>query len=163
MMLVPSSLMQSMSAFVGQNIGAGKEQRARKAMYTGMGIGVIIGAVIFVVTFFFGDIPSKLFTSNPVFIARSAEYLKGLSPEAILTCLVFSYIGFFNGQGNTLPVMLQGISASFLVRVPLSYLFSLKEGATLVDIGIAVPLASVYGIIFFTICYVVQMKKRKVS
>lgn len=162
-MLVPSSLMQSMSAFVGQNIGAGKEQRARKAMYTGMGIGVIIGAVIFVVTFFFGDIPSKLFTSNPVFIARSAEYLKGLSPEAILTCLVFSYIGFFNGQGNTLPVMLQGISASFLVRVPLSYLFSLKEGATLVDIGIAVPLASVYGIIFFTICYVIQMKKRKAS
>lgn len=31
-MLVPSSLMQSMSAFVGQNVGAGKESRARKAI-----------------------------------------------------------------------------------------------------------------------------------
>lgn len=58
-------------------------------------------------------------------------------------------------------VMLQGISASFLVRVPLSYLFSLKEGANLFDIGLAVPAASVYGIIFFTVCYLRFWQKRK--
>ena len=33
-MLIPSALMQSMSAFVAQNVGAGKEERARKAMLT---------------------------------------------------------------------------------------------------------------------------------
>lgn len=160
-MLIPSSLMQSMSAFVAQNVGAGKEARSRRAMYTGMGIGAVIGIVIFSFSFFRGDIPSMLFTSNQQYIARSAEYLKGFSPEAVLTCFVFSYIGFFNGHGKTMPVMLQGISASFLVRVPLSYLFSLKEGATLMDIGIAVPLASVYGIVFFTICYLVYLKNYK--
>ena len=42
-MLIPSSLMQSMSAFVAQNVGAGKEDRARKAMQIGMGLGVCIG------------------------------------------------------------------------------------------------------------------------
>ena len=57
--------------------------------------------------------------------------------------------------------MIQGISASFLVRVPLSYLFSLKKGATLVDIGIAVPLASVYGIVFFSICYILFLRRQK--
>lgn len=160
-MLIPSSLMQSMSAFVAQNVGAGKEARSRRAMYTGMGIGAVIGIVIFSFAFFRGDIPSMLFTSNQQYIARSAEYLKGFSPEAILTCFVFSYIGFFNGHGKTMPVMLQGISASFLVRVPFSYLFSLKEGATLMDIGMAVPLASVYGILFFTICYFVYLKNCK--
>lgn len=160
-MLVPSSLMQSMSAFVGQNVGAGKEMRSRKAMFTGMGIGAAIGVVIFIISFFYGSVPSSLFSSNPDFIAKSAEYLKGFSPEAILTCFVFSYIGFFNGHGKTLPVMLQGISASFLVRVPLSYLFSLKENASLVDIGIAVPLASVYGIIFFTIFYIAHIRACK--
>lgn len=55
--------------------------------------------------------------------------------------------------------MIQGITASFLCRVPLSYLFSLKEGADLVDIGIAVPLTSVYGIVFFTICYIISRRK----
>ena len=81
--------------------------------------------------------------------------------EAILTCLVFRYIGYFNGHGKTIPVMVQGISASFLVRVPLSYLFSIQKGATLTTIGYAVPLASVYGIIFFTICYLVFLRKMK--
>ena len=158
-MLIPSSLMQSMSAFVAQNVGAGQEKRSRKAMYTGMILGGCIGVLITALAFFAGNIPSALFTSNPVFIQRSAEYLRGFSPEAILTCIVFSYIGYFNGHSQPIPVMAQGISASFLVRVPLSYIFSLKEGANLVDIGIAVPLASVYGIIFFTICYVLYSRK----
>ncbi|MDO5292365.1 MAG: MATE family efflux transporter [bacterium] len=163
-MLIPSSLMQSMYAFVAQNVGAGQELRSRKAMHTGMVIGGGLGILIFSMAFFFGNVPSRLFTSDASYIARSAEYLKGFSPEAILTCIVFSYIGYFNGHGKTLPVMLQGISASFLVRVPLSYLFSLKDGANLTDIGVAVPLASVYGIVFFTIWYLVYTRKgEKVS
>lgn len=163
-MLIPSSLMQSMSAFVAQNVGAGKEERTRKAMYTGMGLGVFVGIFIFAMTFFRGDIPASLFTSNELFVLRAAEYLKGYSFEAILTCIVFSYIGYFNGHGFSLPVMLQGISASFLVRVPLSYLFSLKEDASLFTIGLAVPLASVYGIVFFTafyVWYIRRMEKRR--
>lgn len=160
-MLIPSSLMQSMSAFVAQNVGAGKEDRAKRAMRTGMAIGVVIGVFISLLSYFRGDIPSAVFTSNPDFIAKSAEYLRGFSPEAILTCIVFSYIGYFNGHGKSMPVMIQGISASFLVRVPLSYLFSIQPGASLVTIGWAVPLASVYGIVFFTICYVIYQKKLK--
>ena len=36
-MLIPSALMQSMASFVSQNVGAGKEDRAKKAMFTGIG------------------------------------------------------------------------------------------------------------------------------
>ena len=78
-MLIPSSLMQSMSAFVAQNVGAGKEDRARKAMRTGMLLGVTIGIFVSALSFFRGDIPSALFTGNQAFIARSAEYLKGFA------------------------------------------------------------------------------------
>ena len=159
-MLIPSALMQSMSAFVPQNVGAGKEERARKAMLTGMGLGASVGVIIFLISFFRGDIPASVFTTNEAYIIRAAEYLKGFSFEAILTCLVFSYIGYFNGHGMSLPVMVQGITASFLVRVPLSYLFSLKEGASLFDIGLAVPAASLYGILFFTICYIWYVRKK---
>lgn len=158
-MLIPSSLMQSMSAFVAQNVGAGKESRAKKAMFTGMGLGAGIGVFIFAVAFFRGDVPALVFTSNEAYVLRAAEYLKGFSFEAILTCIVFSYIGYFNGHSMSMPVMVQGITASFLVRVPLSYLFSLKEGASLFDIGLAVPIASLYGILFFTICYVCHTRK----
>lgn len=162
-MLIPSSLMQSMSAFVGQNVGAGREDRARKAMFAGMGLGAFIGIFISILTFFRGDIPAALFTQDASYILRAAEYLKGFAPEAVLTCVVFSYIGFFNGHGNSLPVMLQGITASFLVRVPLSWWFSRQPDANLFDIGLAVPGASVYGIIFFTICYIWHIKKHPIN
>lgn len=159
-MLIPSALMQSMSAFVGQNVGAGLEKRARKTMFTGMGIGAAIGVAVFAVSFLWGEVPSALFSSNPEYIAQSAQYLKGFSPEAVLTCIVFSFMGFFNGHGKTLPVMIQGITASFLVRVPLSYLFSVLPDASLFRIGLAVPLASVYGIVFFSICYLYHIRKK---
>ncbi len=162
-LLIPSALMQSMSAFVGQNVGAGREDRARKAMFTGMGLGAFIGIFICILTFFRGDIPAALFTQESAYITRAAEYLKGFAPEAILTCMVFSYIGFFNGHGKSLPVMFQGITASFLVRVPLSWLFSRRPDANLFDIGLAVPAASVYGIIFFTVCYILHVKKYPIS
>lgn len=162
-MLIPSALMQSMSAFVAQNVGAGKEERAKKAMVTGMLIGAGIGVFIFAVSFFGGEIPAALFTSDPAYIARAAEYLRGFSPEAVLTCLVFSYIGYFNGHGKTMPVMVQGITSSFLVRVPLSYLFSIQPGANLVTIGAAVPITSVYGILFFTVCFGAFQKKMRMG
>ena len=162
-MLIPSALMQSMSAFVAQNVGAGKEERAKKAMVTGMLIGAGIGVFIFAVSFFGGEIPAALFTSDPAYIARAAEYLRGFSPEAVLTCLVFSYIGYFNGHGKTMPVMVQGITSSFLVRVPFSYLFSIQPGANLVTIGAAVPITSVYGILFFTVCFGAFQKKMRMG
>lgn len=158
-MLIPSSLMQSMSSFVGQNVGAGREDRARKAMLTGMGLGAFIGVFVGGLAYFRGDVLASVFTRDASYILRAAEYLKGYAPEAILTCIVFSYIGFFNGHGNSLPVMLQGITASFLVRVPLSWLFSRQSDATLFEIGLAVPAASIYGIIFFTICYIWHIRK----
>ena len=160
-MLIPSSLMQSMSAFVGQNVGAGREDRARKAMFTGMGLGAFIGIFISILTYFRGDITASVFTRETAYILRAAEYLKGFAPEAVLTCVVFSYIGFFNGHGNSWPVMLQGITASFLVRVPLSWLFSHQPDANLQTIGLAVPMASLYGIVFFTICYIRHINKYK--
>ena len=44
-MLVPSSFAQSLSAFVAQNIGAGKPDRARKSMLCGMAVSFLIGIV----------------------------------------------------------------------------------------------------------------------
>lgn len=151
--------MQSMSAFVAQNMGAKQEKRAKNAMLTGMAVGAGIGVLFFALSFFAGEALSSLFSPNPAYIARSAEYLRGFSPECILTCILFSYIGYFSGCKRTVPVMIQGITSSFLIRVPLSWLFCVLSGSSLSAIGLAAPLSSLYGIIFFTISYEVMQKK----
>ena len=90
-MLIPSSLMQSLSSFIAQNVGAGKEDRARRTMHTGMLIGVAVGVVMFLLAYFKGDMLSNIFATNEGVIERSAEYLKGFAPEAIVTSILFSF------------------------------------------------------------------------
>ena len=49
----------------------------------------------------------------------------------------------YNGIGQTKFVMLQGIAGAFGVRVPVSYLMSLRPDTSLFKIGLATPMSSV--------------------
>lgn len=160
-MLIPTSLMQSMASFVSQNVGAGLEKRARKAMVSGMLIGGGVGVFIMAFVFFKGELPSAIFSSDPAVIARSAQYLKGFAPEAVVTAIMFSYIGYYNGHGQTLFVMLQGIAQTFLVRLPMSYFMSIQPDASLTKIGLAAPSASAFGIFINTLFFIYFIRKMK--
>lgn len=158
-LLVPSSLMQSMSSFVAQNVGAKKEKRALHAMIIGMTIGACIGLFIFVFTIFKGDLLASIFTSSEAVIQRAYEYLKGFALESIVTSFLFSYMGYFNGHGKTMFVMVQGLAQSFIIRLPMSYIMSIQPNASLTNIGLAAPTATIFGIILCTI-YFLKMKKK---
>ena len=163
-MLVPGALMQSMASFVAQNVGAGLERRARKAMFTGMLIGGSIGIFIAIFSFYRGDLLAGIFSSDPTVIVRAAEYLRGFAPEAIVTAILFSFVGYYNGHSRTLFVMLQGIAQTFIVRLPMSYIMSIQPGASLTMIGLAAPCATVFGIVInVTYFAVLNREKRKNS
>lgn len=157
-MLVPGALMQSMASFVAQNVGAGKEDRAKKAMATGMLIGCGIGVFIMLLSFFRGDLLAAAFSNDAAVIARAAEYLKGFAPEAVVTAILFSFIGYYNGHSKTLFVMLQGIAQTFIVRLPMSYFMSIQPDASLTMIGLAAPCATVFGIVI-NLLYFVKMSR----
>lgn len=159
-MLVPGALMQSMSAFVAQNVGAGKEQRARRAMAAGMAMGAGIGVFISALAFFRGDLLAVMFTRDAAVVAKAAEYLRGFSIEAVVTSILFSFIGYYNGHSQTLFVMIQGIAQTFLVRLPMSYFMSIRPGAGLMEIGLAAPSATVFGIVLNVGFYLVYTKDK---
>lgn len=145
-MLVPSSIMQCMASFVAQNVGASKEERAKKGMLYGMAVGAGIGVVIAALALFRGDLLASLFSGNAQDIARAFEYLRGFAPEAVLTSVLFSFLGYFNGHSRSTFVMVQSIAQAFLIRLPVSYLMSIQPGVSLTGVGLAVPLSTVFGI-----------------
>ena len=160
-MLIPSALMQSMASFVSQNVGAGKEDRAKKAMFTGMGIGLIVGIIVFASVWFFGDVLTSIFTTDEAVVQKGFEYLKGFAPETILTAILFSMIGYFNGHEKTLWVMIQGLIQTLLVRLPLAYFMSIQPDASLTNIGLAAPVATCFGIILNVIFFIHMIRKMK--
>ena len=160
-MLIPSSIMQSLSSFIAQNVGAGKEDRAKKTMITGMCMGASIGVIMFFLAFFCGEGISHIFATDEGVIVRSAEYLRGFAPEAVVTAILFSFMGYFSGHGKTLFVMTQSMLQTFLVRLPVAYVMASQPDPSLAMIGTAAPLATVFGI-FINVCYYFYCRKKRI-
>lgn len=158
-MLIPSSLMQSMASFVSQNMGAGNPKRAKKAMFTGIGIGLAFGCAMFALVFFRGDLLSSVFTTDAAVIQNSFAYLKGFAPETLATAVLFSMVGFFNGSDKTVWVMVQGLVQTLLVRLPMAYIMSIQPNASLTMIGLAAPTSTVVGIML-NVCFFLALERQ---
>lgn len=146
-MLVPSAFSQAMSAFVAQNIGAGLPDRAKKALkygiLTSLGVAVVIGSF----TFLRGDLLAGIFAKDAEVILQAHEYLKAYAVDTLFTAILFCYIGYYNGCGNTFFVMIQGIVGALCVRVPVVLLMSKLPNTTLFHIGLGTPASSVFQIL----------------
>ena len=154
LMLVPLSCMQAMSAFVAQNIGAGKKERAKKALSYGILISLVLGIVMSYLSFAQGDTMAGIFTQDALVIAATQEYLKAYALECFLTSFVFCFMGFYNGCGKTMFVMIQGLVGAFGVRTPLVLWLSGSEHVTLFKIGLATPTATAMQLVLCLIVFI---------
>lgn len=147
-MLVPGAFMQSLSAFCGQNMGAGKPLRAQKAMVLGMLSSFCVGCVMAWAVFFHGTALAGIFSSQTEVAAAAADYLRAYAIDTLLVSFLFCFIGYFNGCGKTAFVMVQGIVGAFAVRIPVSYLMSRLIPVSLFRVGLATPCSTVVQILF---------------
>ena len=158
-MLISSAFMQSISAFVAQNYGAGKMIRAKKALHYGALVSLAIGVGMFFLSFFHGDLLAGIFSSDSEVILAAADYLKAYAIDCIFTAVFFCYIGFYNGIGMTRFVMIQGILGAFCVRVPFSYFMSIQPNPSLFHIGLATPMSSILQLVLCLGCMVYVNKR----
>ena len=117
------------SAMVGQNLGAGKPDRAAKCAWGS--IGIVVG-VTFVVSIIFVTIPeliASVFSSDPAAVAIAVDYLIILGLSQVFMGIEITLEGAFTGAGDTVPPMVVSIPGS-LARLPLAYLlcFTLDMG-----------------------------------
>ena len=159
-MLIPAAFMQAMAAFVAQNMGANRYDRAKKALLYAIGVSAALAVVMFVVTFFHGDLLSGIFANDTDVIRASADYLKAYAIDCLLTCFLFCLIGFFNGIGMTRFVMIQGIVGAFCVRIPVAFLMSREVPVSMFHMGLATPCATVLQVAMCLTCLYYVNKKR---
>ena len=158
-MLIPSAYSQAMSAFVAQNIGAGKPERANRALWYGIGTSLLAGLAVGYLSFFHGDLLSSIFAKDTAVIAASASYLRAYAIDCLLTSFLFCLIGYFSGRGDTLFVMIQGIIGAFCVRIPVSFLMSRIPDVELFYIALATPCSTLVQIALCLFRYRIQCKR----
>ncbi len=161
LMLLPSAFMQSMSAFVAQNIGAGKPERARRALWCGIASSVAAGVLTAYLTFSHGDLLAGIFARDVSIIMAAWEYLKAYAIDCLLTAFLFCFIGYFNGCGCTTFVMLQGIIGAFCVRLPVAWVISRQETVSLFRIGLSTPASTLVQILLCGIYFLFLLRRQK--
>ena len=132
-------LMGAAAAVAGQNLGAGRPDRADEAVHVAARFG-FMGAAIIGLFFFF--VPRQLLAifgmNDPAVVEIGVELLRVLSFSGLLIAVALTYTGGLQGTGDTKsPLYISIVSQLFL---PLSICFVIRHTGTLdpIDIWMAI-------------------------
>ena len=146
--ILPALAMSSaVSSMAGQNIGAGEIERAKKTMFTGMGIAFAMSVFVFALVQIFPQTIISLFDTNTEVIAVGTEYLRYIALDYIFVPFVFCMNGLAIGAGYTNFALFNACFSSILIRVPFAYLIVNLTNLGFNGIGLATGLASAASII----------------
>ena len=151
MFMPQSAFSSSVAVVVAQNYGAGKMHRAREAVSCAIGVCVALEAMCLGICLLFPDLMPSLFTDDEEVIHLAGLYMKAYSLDGVLTAVSFNLSAMLNGCGKTSFNMAQNLIATFLGRVPATWLFSKLKNTTLFLIGCAAPASTVMSIIMLLI------------
>ncbi|MBU1093552.1 MAG: MATE family efflux transporter [Firmicutes bacterium] len=124
-----------LAAFIGQNIGNLNIPRAKETFKKGMilSVGIMIVGSALVMGFrnFFAEFFIK---DDPIALALTNEYMFYLLVGLPLMAIFQTFIGVFNGTGNTKYTFIITTMRLWILRIPLIYIF--KEFTNLGSSGI---------------------------
>ena len=152
--LVPSSMLSTVSAVAAQNAGAGKHERGRKALWYGISVCVITGAVVFVICQFAAErIVGVFVTDEPEVVRLGGQYLRSYTIDCAVAGIQFCFSGYFSAYGKSLYSFFHNITSIALVRIPGAYLASVLFPATLYPMGLAAPMGSLLSSVICVFLY----------
>lgn len=140
--LVPSSMLQTVSALSAQNIGAGKHDRARLILRYASIMAVIWGIAVCFLMQFRAEPFVRIFSDNTEVIRSGSQYMRGYIWDSILAGIHFSFSGYFCAYGLSGISFIHNSLSIICVRIPLSYFASKYFTDTLFPMGLASPAGS---------------------
>lgn len=158
MVLMPAMGIGSISAtFVGQNIGANNEKRARESVKTAMIMSVAFAVIGCIAMLPIRSVLIGIFLeSNPEALSLSVEYMFFILTGLPLMSMFQVYMGAYQGSGETKFSLIMAVIRLWLMRIPMVYLFKeilLLPNSTIWYTMIFSNFGAAYvGIILYTMC-----------
>ena len=112
----------AMTTYVGQNVGANKQDRVKSAARYGMSIALIIVAVMVALIMIFCDNLMGIFTNTQEVIDLGSTMLRMLGAGYLLCTVMQILQGTMRGAGDTMSPMFISILSTVIIRVPLAYI-----------------------------------------
>lgn len=150
----------ALSTFVGQNLGANKQERVKKGLISTLLMSSVVSILVTAILLLWGKDLMTLFTNDPEVVRIGYEYLTIVSLFYVVFSIMFSLNGVLRGAGDTLVPMFITLFALWIMRIPSAYLLSQKFGET--GIWWAVPIGMLTGTLLSFLYYKTGRYKSKV-
>jgi putative MATE family efflux protein len=134
-------LSNAAATLVGQNLGAGKLDRAEKSVYITAKYNAIFMATVTVLFLFFAEHIIRIYTQDEAIVKHGTQALQIIGSGYIFYGLGMVMTQALNGAGDTKTPTIINFVCFWLIQIPLAYLFA--KGLDLKAAGavLAVPTA----------------------
>ncbi|HEY9286183.1 MAG TPA: MATE family efflux transporter, partial [Pyrinomonadaceae bacterium] len=140
--LLPSWGMSNAAAtLVGQNLGAGKPERAERSVWlTGLANMTFL-AVVTVFTLLFAEQMIGLFTTEPAVVPYGVDCLRYISYGYVFYAWGMVLAQSFNGAGDTWTPTVINIACFWVLEIPLAYALAVWSGMGAQGVFLAITIA----------------------
>jgi len=144
-------VMMAVVSLVGQNVGAGRYDRAEEMTIKAGVMAVVFMSAIGLFFFLFSEQIVSVFNSDPLVVAYGSSMLRILPLSYLLMGLGMAVSGAFMGSGHARPALAITFLRVIVLSVPLAYVLSRSMGVEGIWLGIMISsiIASVIGIAWF--------------
>lgn len=118
-----SSMSQASAAMVGQNLGAKKPDRAKKAVLCSLLCSLSFGVVISILILLFPKQTFGIFTTDDAVKALGVYYISMLAVHIMVSAVTSSFQSMVIGSGNAALNFIIGILDGVVCKIGLSLLF----------------------------------------
>jgi len=138
--LPQQSLGMAVSTFVGQNLGAKNEARAKDGLKVGMCLALGFSFILIVLVMGFAQPISYFFNQNPEIIKYGKYFLWIITPFMLMGCVTFILVAALRGAGNSRVPMLVNLGCFVVFRqIYLAVVAKIWEG-NLFPVALAYPI-----------------------
>ena len=145
--LVPSTLLQSVSALSALNLGAGKRDRARLVLRYACMMAIAWGLAVGLLMTVGAHTVIGWFSRSCEVVELGCQYLRGYAWDCLLAGIHFCYSGYFCACGVSMLSFLHNALAIVCVRIPWAFYAARMFPGTLVPMGFAPPAGSALSVL----------------
>jgi len=140
--ILPSwGLSNSAATLMGQNLGAGKPDRAEKSVWTAARFNFFFLVTVAVIFIIFAELVIRIFNGQPEVVAHGVACLRYVSYGYGFYAYGMVIVQAFNGAGDTTTPTVINFFCYWLFQIPLAYVLAFWAGLGATGVFLAITIA----------------------